>query len=113
LLILRWIYTPPGYERGNTRYPVFYLLHGSGNVEPSRILTGRANYIMDNLIAGHKAKPMILVMPYGYSAPGVGTGPLVVPSVAAPPAARTAGRSWATKMWLVPAGRRSSRFHRS
>ena len=74
-----WIYTPPGYERGNMRYPVFYLLHGSGNIESSWILTGRANYIMDNLIAEGKAKPMILVTPYGYPTPGVGAGPLMLP----------------------------------
>jgi enterochelin esterase family protein len=70
-----WIYTPPGYDRGTTRYPVFYLLHGSGNIDSSWILTGRANYIMDNLIAEGKAKPMILVTPLGYARAGVGTGP--------------------------------------
>jgi enterochelin esterase family protein len=70
-----WIYTPPGYDRGNTRYPVFYLLHGSGNIDSSWILTGRANLIMDNLIAEGKAKPMILVNPLGYARPGVGLGP--------------------------------------
>src|SRR5207244_1084397 len=46
---------------------------------------GRANYIMDNLIAASKAKPMILVMPYGYSTAGVGTGP-VAPTTPAGPA---------------------------
>jgi len=70
-----WIYTPPGYDRGNTRYPVFYLLHGSGNIDSSWMLTGRANYIMDNLIAEGKAKPMILVNPLGYVRQGVGLGP--------------------------------------
>ena len=70
-----WIYTPPGYERGNTRYPVFYLLHGAGNIDSSWMLTGRANYIMDNLIAEGKAKPMIIVNPLGYARMGVGTGP--------------------------------------
>ena len=70
-----WVYTPPGYDRGTTRYPVFYLLHGSGNIDSSWILTGRANYIMDNLIAEGKAKPMILVTPLGYARQGVGTGP--------------------------------------
>ena len=70
-----WIYTPPGYERGNTRYPVFYLLHGSGNIDSSWMLTGRANYIMDNLIAEGKAKPMIIVNPLGYARQGVGLGP--------------------------------------
>src|SRR5262245_9797076 len=70
-----WIYTPPGYDRGTTRYPVFYLLHGAGNIDSSWMLTGRANYIMDNLIAEGKAKPMILVNPLGYARAGVGTGP--------------------------------------
>jgi enterochelin esterase family protein len=70
-----WIYTPPGYDRGTTRYPVFYLLHGSGNIDSSWMLTGRANYIMDNLIAEGKAKPMIIVNPLGYARAGVGTGP--------------------------------------
>ncbi len=70
-----WIYTPPGYERGNTRYPVFYLLHGAGNIDSSWMLTGRANYIMDNLIAEGKVKPMIIVNPLGYARMGIGTGP--------------------------------------
>jgi len=70
-----WIYTPPGYDRGNTRYPVLYLLHGAGNTDSSWMLTGRANYILDNLIAEKKAKPMIIVTPFGYARMGVGTGP--------------------------------------
>lgn len=79
-----WIYTPPGYDRGNTRYPVFYLLHGSGNIDSSWMLTGRANYIMDNLIAEGKAKPMIIVNPLGYARQGVGLGP--EPTAPSPPA---------------------------
>ena len=59
-----WIYTPPGYDSVNTRYPVFYLLHGSGNIESSWMLTGRANLIMDNLIAEGRARPMIIVNPW-------------------------------------------------
>jgi len=70
-----WVYTPPGYEAGNARYPVLYLLHGSGNIDSSWILTGRANYILDNLIAEGKARPMILVTGLGYGRQGVGTGP--------------------------------------
>jgi len=70
-----WIYTPPGYDKGNQKYPVFYLLHGSGNWDSSWVLTGRENYIMDNLIAEGKSKPMIIVNPLGYVQPGVGTGP--------------------------------------
>src|SRR5262245_49564099 len=80
-----WIYTPPGYDRGNTRYPVLYLLHGAGNIESSWILTGRANYILDNLIAAGKAKPMIIVNPLGYAQQGVNLAPTkAVPQPAAP-----------------------------
>jgi enterochelin esterase-like enzyme len=69
-----WVYTPPGYEKGSTKYPVFYLLHGSGNTDSSWFLTGRENTIMDNLIAEGKAKPMIIVNPFGYARTGIGTG---------------------------------------
>ena len=86
-----WIYTPPGYERGNTRYPVFYLLHGAGNIDSSWMLTGRANYIMDNLIAEGKAKPMIIVNPLGYARMGIGTGPERPVTGAAPAGAPPAG----------------------
>jgi enterochelin esterase-like enzyme len=86
-----WIYTPPGYDRGNTRYPVFYLLHGAGNIDSSWMLTGRANYIMDNLIAEGKAKPMILVNPLGYARQGVGLGP--EPPPAAPQAGGPGGQA--------------------
>ena len=79
-----WIYTPPGYDTSRTRYPVFYLLHGSGNIESSWMLTGRANLIMDNLIAEGRAKPMIIVNPLGYARQGVGLGPEVTPAAAAP-----------------------------
>ena len=84
-----WIYTPPGYDRGNTRYPVLYLLHGAGNIESSWILTGRANYILDNLIAAGKAKPMIIVNPLGYVRQGVNLAP--EKPVAQPPAPAGAG----------------------
>jgi enterochelin esterase family protein len=60
-----WVYTPPGYEAGTARYPTLYLLHGSGDTEDGWVLAGRANIILDNLIAAGKAKPMIVVMPYG------------------------------------------------
>jgi enterochelin esterase family protein len=61
-----YVYTPPGYESGHRRYPVLYLLHGNGQIEASWTWTGRANVIMDNLIADGKVKPMIVVMPYGH-----------------------------------------------
>ncbi len=82
-----WVYTPPGYDRGSTRYPVFYLLHGSGNTDSSWILTGRANLILDNLIAEGKARPMIVVFPFGYARQGVGLGPEIAPAPGAPTAA--------------------------
>jgi len=81
-----WIYTPPGYDASRTRYPVFYLLHGSGNIESSWMLTGRANLIMDNLIAEGRAKPMIIVNPLGYARQGVGLGPEITPAAAVQPA---------------------------
>ena len=61
-----YVYTPPGYETGKQKYPVLYLLHGNGQIEASWVATGRAHVIMDNLIADGKAKPMIVVMPYGH-----------------------------------------------
>ena len=57
-----YVYTPPGYETGTARYPVFYLLHGGGGDEDAWTTLGRAPQIMDNLIAQGKAKPMIVVM---------------------------------------------------
>ena len=69
------VYTPPGYESGKDRYPVFYLLHGAGDCDDSWTSVGRANFIFDNLIASGKAKPMIVVMPAGHtSAQGGGRG---------------------------------------
>ena len=70
-----WIYTPPGYERGKDKYPVFYLLHGAGDSDDSWTSVGRAEVILDNLIATKKARPMIVVMPAGHTNgpnPGVG-----------------------------------------
>lgn len=61
------IYTPPGYEKGNGSYPVLYLMHGGGDSETSWTTAGRANEILDNLIAAGRAKPMIVVMPGGYT----------------------------------------------
>lgn len=61
-----FIYTPPGYEKETSkRYPVLYLQHGYCENEYSWPMQGRANLIMDNLIAERKAKPFIIVMTYG------------------------------------------------
>lgn len=61
------IYTPPGYENSQEKYPVFYLLHGASDSDDSWTSVGRANFILDNLIAAKKAKPMIVVMPAGHT----------------------------------------------
>ncbi|MBI4892677.1 MAG: esterase [Acidobacteria bacterium] len=61
------IYTPPGYELGKGKYPVFYLLHGAGDNDDAWTSVGRAGYILDNLIAAGKAKPMVIVMPAGHT----------------------------------------------
>jgi enterochelin esterase-like enzyme len=61
-----YVYTPPGYETSKQKYPVLYLLHGNGQIEASWTWTGRANVILDNLLAEGKIKPMIVVMPYGH-----------------------------------------------
>ena len=61
------VYTPPGYEKSSESYPVLYLLHGGGGDEEAWTDRGRANYILDNLIAQGKAEPMIVVMPNGSS----------------------------------------------
>jgi enterochelin esterase-like enzyme len=59
------IYTPAGYENSKTEYPVLYLLHGMGGDEEAWINLGRTSQILDNLISGGKAKPMLVVMPNG------------------------------------------------
>ena len=69
------VYLPPGYETSSQKYPVLYLLHGAGDSDDSWTSVGRAGFILDNLIAARKAKPMIVVMPAGHTtrqAPGGG-----------------------------------------
>lgn len=62
------VYLPPDYEsQPKKRYPVLYLQHGGGEDETGWIRQGRANFILDNLIAKRQAKPMIIVMAYGYA----------------------------------------------
>ncbi len=59
------VYTPPGYRAGTAKYPVLYLVSGTTDTEETWFRAGRANFILDNLIARGKAVPMIVVMPYG------------------------------------------------
>lgn len=59
------VYTPPGYDNSKNKYPVLYLLHGSGGDEEAWVTLGRVPQIIDNLIAEKKIEPMIVVMPNG------------------------------------------------
>ena len=69
-----YIYTPPGYDKEKKkRYPVLYLQHGMGEDRRAWPNQGRTNFILDNLIAEGKAKPMIVVMEDGGIARGFGT----------------------------------------
>ena len=62
-----YVYTPPGFDPGSKqKYPVLYLLHGYSDDPSAWTAMGKANVILDNLIAQGKAKPMIVVMPLGY-----------------------------------------------
>ncbi len=70
-----YVYTPPGYDADTKQsYPVLYLLHGFSDDASGWTSVGRANVILDNLIAQGKAKPMIVVMPLGYGAPEILAG---------------------------------------
>ncbi len=67
-----YVYTPPGYAAGARQtYPVLYLLHGFSDDASGWTAVGRANVILDNLIAQGKAKPMLVVMTLGYGAPEI------------------------------------------
>jgi len=63
------VYTPPGYESGKGQFPIFYLLHGAGDCDDSWTSVGRAGFILDNLIATGKARPMVVAMPAGHAGP--------------------------------------------
>lgn len=67
-----YVYTPPGYNAAK-KYPVLYLLHGYSDNESGWTAVGKANFILDNLIAEGKAVPMVVVMPFGYSKPYLDT----------------------------------------
>ncbi len=80
------LYTPAGYNpNGKTKYPVLYLLHGSGGDEDAWTDLGRTIQIMDNLIAEGKAVPMLVVMPNGVvwndAAPGAKSDNMFQPSM--------------------------------
>lgn len=62
-----FVYLPPDYDTSKARYPVLYLQHGAGEDETGWIRQGKANFILDNLIASGSTKPMIIVMANGYA----------------------------------------------
>lgn len=62
-----FVYLPPDYDTSKARYPVLYLQHGGGEDEAGWIRQGKANFILDNLIANGNTKPMIIVMANGYA----------------------------------------------
>jgi enterochelin esterase-like enzyme len=62
------VYTPPGYEQSTGKYPLLYLLHGAGSDETSWTRSGKAEVILDNLLADGKLKPLVVVMPFGFAA---------------------------------------------
>lgn len=61
------VYTPPGYEANRKKYPIFYLLHGAQDNDDAWTSVGRAGFILDNLLAAGKVKPMVVVMPAGHT----------------------------------------------
>ena len=67
-----YVYTPPNYDRGAARLPVLYLLHGADGDDSAWTAFGRANHILDNLLAEKKIAPMVVVMPFGYAYPPAG-----------------------------------------
>jgi enterochelin esterase-like enzyme len=92
-----FVYTPPDYDANTrTRYPVLYLQHGAGEDETGWVVQGRVNFILDNLIAAKKAKPMIVVLDRGYA-----SKPGEPPPGPRPPA--TAGQPGATAAQPAPA----------
>jgi enterochelin esterase-like enzyme len=84
------VYLPPDYDsQPKKRYPVLYLQHGGGEDETGWIRQGRANFILDNLIAAGEAKPMIIVMAYGYARRAGTAAPVLTgPSMATPQGAQ-------------------------
>ncbi len=65
-----FVYTPPGMDAKSAKLPVLYLLHGYSDIAVCWTAVGKADVILDNLIAQGKAKPMVVVMTLGYGVPG-------------------------------------------
>jgi len=95
-----YVYTPPDYFTSKAKYPVLYLLHGGGGDEDAWVTMGRANVILDNLIAQGKAKPMLVVMPNGNASQIVSQGFAYGPT---PPPAATPAAPGAPTQGATPA----------
>jgi enterochelin esterase-like enzyme/lysophospholipase L1-like esterase len=80
-----WVYTPPGYDTSGATYPVYYLLHGNGETQSGWVANGRANIILDNLIADGRAEPMVVVMPHGHPIQSASVGPFALVPPDGPP----------------------------
>ncbi|MDG3005404.1 alpha/beta hydrolase-fold protein [Paludisphaera mucosa] len=81
-----FVYTPPGYDADReTRYPALYLQHGGGEDERGWPNQGRVGFILDNLLAGGKARPMLVVMEQGYARRPGDTAPFPGPPRPATP----------------------------
>ena len=105
------VYTPPGYEGGQDKHPVLYLLHGSGDEDSGWSTIGRAGYILDNLIAARKARPMLVVMPNG-SLPRQANLPRATPGTPPSPEALAAEEAPRNPASPTSCSRRSSRRSR-
>lgn len=107
-----FVYTPPGYDKGNKKYPVLYLQHGWGEDETAWSNQGHANLIMDNMIAEGKIDPFIIVMTYGMTNEGFRPGARRAPAAPAagaadrptPPAGAPAAGAGAAARPARPAG---------
>ncbi len=85
-----FVYTPPGYDNSSLRYPVLYLQHGYGEDEAGWSDQGHENFILDNLIAAHKAKSMIIVNENGLPGPSFRPPPPPQSGSKPPPVGQTA-----------------------
>ena len=101
-----FVYTPPGYDTDrDTRYPVLYLQHGGGEDETGWPNQGRVGFIMDNLIAAKKARPMLVVMEQGYARRPGETAPAPAPPRPAAPGQAPPPRPDFSRMFTRVRGR--------
>jgi enterochelin esterase-like enzyme len=95
-----FVYTPPGYEHSAARFPVLYLQHGFGEDEAGWSDQGHENFILDNLIAAHQAKPMIIVNANGMTGVPSPPSPSGHQEAAGPTAANTVARFFMNERYV-------------